>query len=240
MPRNLSDALKAARKNRRVLSKHIIWESGVSKTQFYRIINGEEAPSAESKRRISESLGINENQFDLLQSHSKKALGNNGILTRTKTAWFLPILALCALILTVTVLIITDVFQSSGAANSTIVASQEDSTLFIEDVTIPDGTPIPINTKFEKIWRVKNTGNVVWKDRYLKRITPASSLICSSPTMVPIPETQPGETIDISVTFVTPYLPGSCRTDWKTADKDGNLYFPDKHGLYSIVIVVAK
>jgi len=58
--------------------------------------------------------------------------------------------------------------------------------------------------------------------------------------MVPIPETLPGETVDIAVTFTTPYLPGSCRTDWKTADKDGNLFFPDMHGLYSIVVVVAE
>jgi hypothetical protein len=58
--------------------------------------------------------------------------------------------------------------------------------------------------------------------------------------MVPIPDTQPGETIDISVTFKTPHLPGSCRTDWKTSDDRGNLYFPNMHGLFSIVNVVEE
>ena len=239
MPKNLSDALKGAKTDRKVLSKLIIWESGVSKTQFYRIINGEEAPSPETKKRISKSLGIDIDQFDVLQNHSRKTQEKTKALPSRKTSWLLLALALSACLITLTVLITNDVYQRNDGPTRQSIANQEDSTLFIEDVTIPDGTPIPINTKFEKIWRVKNTGTVVWKDRYLKRITPASSLVCSSPDMVPIPETLPGETIDISVTFTTPYLPGSCRTDWKTTDKDGNLYFPDKHGLYSIVIVTA-
>jgi len=118
-----------------------------------------------------------------------------------------------------------------------VVSSPKDSTSFIRDVTIPDGTSIPVDTTFVKTWRVKNTGQLVWKDRYLKRTTPKSDLVCSSPAMVPIPETGPGETVDISVTFTTPHLPGSCRTDWKSSDKNGNLHFPDMHGLFSVVTV---
>ena len=138
------------------------------------------------------------------------------------------------------VLLLNNFNQGKDLDVRTSVADQEDSTLFIKDVTIPDGTSIPINTEYEKIWRVKNTGKVVWKDRYLTRMTAASSLVCASPSRVPIPETLPGQTIDIAVTFKTPYLPGSCRTDWKTTDKDGNIFFPDMHGLYSVVVVVAE
>lgn len=240
MTKNLSGALKAAKKDRGVLSKNIIWESGVSKTQFYRIINGEEAPSPESKKKISESLGIGHDQFDELFNHSKKMLEKDGISPNRKNKWLVPILALSILMIGAAALMGNTFIQPSDQKTSKVVATSGDGTLFIKDVTIPDGTSIPINTTYEKIWRVKNTGTLVWKDRYLVRTTPASSLVCSSPTRVPIPETQPGETIDISVTFRTPYLPGSCRTDWKTADKDGNIYFPDMHGLYSIVVVVAE
>ncbi len=240
MPKNLSEALKAAKANRKVLSKLIIWESGVSKSQFYRIINGEEAPSLETKKKIAESLGIDENEFDVLQSRSKPGPETNNTLTGQKISgkkmkWRLPLLALAIALIG---LIALKTNAPSGLNPSKTVTVPEDNTLFIKDVTIPDGSSVPVNTTFEKIWRVKNTGTVVWKNRYLKRMTPASSLICSSPAMVPIPETLPGQTIDIAVTFTTPHLPGSCRTDWKTSDENGNLYFPEMHGLYSIVTVV--
>ena len=88
-----------------------------------------------------------------------------------------------------------------------------------------------------KTWRIQNAGHTHWKGRYLKRMTPHYELLCSSPAMVPIPETAPGETVDISVTFKTPHLAGSCRTDWKMSDSRGNLFFPNIHGLFSIVTV---
>lgn len=239
MSKNLRDALKAAKKDRNVLSKHIIWESGVGKTQFYRIINGEEAPSPDTKNKMAKALGINIEQFEELQNNSKQAEQNLGISRQRKNKWLIPLSLLSVFLIGSTALIVNNKTQSAAPNISKNIASEEDSTLFIKDVTIPDGTAIPINTEFVKTWRVKNTGKVVWKNRYLKRMTPPSSLVCASPTMVTIPETAPGETVDISVTFKTPYLPGSCRTDWKTADKDGNLYFPDMHGLFVIVTVVA-
>lgn len=239
MPDNLSDALSAAKKDRKVLSKLIIWESGVSKSQFYRIINGKEAPSFESKRRISESLGIDCDQFDLLHSRSEPEHDKKNSLSGRKPSWSLALLALSVFLIGLAVLLLNRTEPQGNLTVSENVASQDDGTLFIKDVTIPDGTSIPVNTSFEKTWRVKNTGKLVWKDRYLMRMTPASELICSSPTMVPIPETLPGQTVDISVTFMTPHLPGSCRTDWKDADDRGNLYFPGMHGLFSIVTVVA-
>ncbi len=237
MSENLSDALNLAKKIRNVQSKHIIWESGVSKSQFYRIIKGEEAPSPKTKARITESLGIDSGQFDLLHSRSKQIPDDTAALDSKIRSGFILILLISILLLGVAAL---TVYLSQGLMNANTKASvalEEDRTLFIKDVTIPDGTLIPVNTQYVKTWRVKNVGTVAWKDRYLRRMTPSSDLICSSPKMVPIPETLPGETVDISVTFVTPHLPGSCRTDWKTADDRGNLYFPDMHGLYSIVVV---
>jgi hypothetical protein len=248
MAKDLNDALNAAKKRRGVFSKTIIWESGVSKSQFYRIIRAQEAPSEETKARIADSLEIDIGQFDKLfqNSRSEQILENTQTLSETlpnerptpknnKGLLFsgVGVFLVAAAVLTTQLAKRTDV---SPLEASVVVPA--DKTLFIKDVTIPDGTSVPVNTTFVKTWRVKNVGNVVWKDRYLKRMTPLSGLICSSPAMVPIPETHPGETIDISVTFKTPHLPGSCRTDWKTSDHRGNLYFPDMHGLFSIVTVV--
>ncbi|ATD09683.1 hypothetical protein PPIS_b0543 [Pseudoalteromonas piscicida] len=78
----------------------------------------------------------------------------------------------------------------------------------------------------------------MWSGRYLQRMTIASQGLCQSPNRIPIPETAPGEVIDLEVTFKTPSLPGSCRTDWKMVDDRGKLIYPTLSGLYSIVQVV--
>jgi len=243
MPKDLSEALSEAKTRRGVFSKTIIWESGVSKSQFYRIVKGKEAPSVETKNRIAKSLGIDGAQFDDLFERSKlehqtSSLGTSDNKTALKSDKVLIYSGVGIVLVGLAVVTANLVHRPNLLPVETNVVVEDDKTLFIKDVTIPDGTSIPVNTTFVKTWRVKNIGNVVWKDRYLKRITPLSTHICSSPAMVPIPETKPGETIDISVTFKTPHLPGSCHTDWKTSDDRGNLYFPDMHGLFSIVTVV--
>ena len=218
------------------MSKFIIWESGVSKSQFYRIIRGKEAPSPETKKRISQSLGIDSQEFDLLHERSKSQQQKNN-LPKNKSLKLLVTLAICLILAALTAYSVNNTQKKIQIVENTIVEGAKDRTKFIKDVTIPDGTAIPVNTEFVKTWRVKNIGNVTWKNRYLMRTTPAFPLLCSSPSMVPIPETAPGETVDISVTFVTPHLPGTCRTDWKTADDRGNFYYPEMHGLFSIVVV---
>ena len=60
----------------------------------------------------------------------------------------------------------------SDSKNEKIELKTGFATKFIKDVTIPDGTPIPINTRFTKTWRVQNIGTVPWKEKHLKRITP--------------------------------------------------------------------
>lgn len=240
---NLNEAFKAAKQNRDILSKEIIWESGVSKSQFYRIISGKETPSPETKIRVSKSFNIEIEEFDRLHAQAKldtdteSTVNLNGTWGDQKGLRY-SIFALAAVLAVgIISILILDLNQPDAPKMDKVVSSPKDSTSFIRDVTIPDGTSIPVDTTFVKTWRVKNTGQLVWKDRYLKRTTPKSDLVCSSPAMVPIPETAPGETVDISVTFTTPHLPGSCRTDWKSSDKNGNLHFPDMHGLFSVVTV---
>ncbi|MCP4325241.1 MAG: hypothetical protein GY787_26035, partial [Alteromonadales bacterium] len=65
-------------------------------------------------------------------------------------------------------------------------------------------------------------------------------LVCYSEDMIPIKNTLPNEDVDISVQFTSPYLPGSCRTDWKMVDRFGNVFFPNLHGVYSIVHIVSE
>lgn len=57
-----------------------------------------------------------------------------------------------------------------------------DQAAFVTDVTIPDGTIMPPGHRFEKIWRLRNSGTVPWVGRYLRRLgAPGGLGIPSSP-----------------------------------------------------------
>lgn len=113
-----------------------------------------------------------------------------------------------------------------------------DNSTFIMDVTIPDGMLVSPNFEYHKIWKIKNTGSVPWVNRYLKRITPGSTNGCQSQDKIEIAETLPGNMVNISATFITPKIPGSCRLDWKMIDENGHYFFPKMDSLFLEVHVV--
>ena len=69
------------------------------------------------------------------------------------------------------------------------------------------------------------------------RITPFSDINCKSESMVSVLDTLVGEHVEIEVNFTSMKLVGSCRTDWKMVDQDKNVFFPNKHSLYSEIHV---
>jgi len=81
---------------------------------------------------------------------------------------------------------------------------QEDckpSSEFVGDVTVPDGTEFVIGTSFVKTWRMRNNGTCTWDSTYyfVQADTSGYSLV-AYPHEIPLPETKPGEEVDISVT----------------------------------------
>jgi len=69
--------------------------------------------------------------------------------------WVIPALGLCALFISLIVFAISRPQNTADAQSRITVAVPEDRTEFIKDVTIPDGTAIPVNTEFVKTWRVR-------------------------------------------------------------------------------------
>lgn len=114
-----------------------------------------------------------------------------------------------------------------------------DASTFVADITIPDGTITRPYQEFEKTWRIRNSGTVPWVGRWLaRRGAPTGHGVPASPYRVPIPDTQPGEEVDITVPVRAQPLAGASQAHWKMVDDEGWEYFPDRYGLGLVLSIV--
>ncbi|SKX29253.1 Helix-turn-helix [Mycobacteroides abscessus subsp. massiliense] len=116
-----------------------------------------------------------------------------------------------------------------------------DALTFVAHVTIPDGTRMTPNQMFEKTWRIRNSGTVHWKGRWLaRRGAPTGHGVPTSPSKVLIPITAPGEEIEITVPMRAQPLAGASQVDWKMVDEQGWEYFQDWRGFGLVVSIVVE
>jgi len=240
MWKGLKEELSTARKNRGVSSKVIILECECTPAYFYKVVSGKRRPGKELIKKLAKSLEVSENYIGELLS-AKEVSSNTGEQTYYNSKYFI-VLTVCIVSIVAGYFFIKYLLSHSesdlpSAPVKITPRVLGDSSAFIKDVTIPDGSYILTNKKFKKIWRIKNTGSVRWKGRYLMRITPFESLTCHSDFIVPIKLTLPGNEVDIEVNFTSMQLSGSCRTDWKMVDRFKKPFFLNKQGLYSIVYI---
>jgi uncharacterized protein YgiM (DUF1202 family) len=98
------------------------------------------------------------------------------------------------------------------------------SAALIADVTVPDGTQFPPNTGFNKTWRIKNTGTCTWDNRY-KLIHHAGSLLGVIASNLPLPgKVAPNQTVDLTVSMISPADAGTYRSDWLLETQNGQLF----------------
>ncbi|PYC73338.1 hypothetical protein C7C45_06535 [Micromonospora arborensis] len=115
-----------------------------------------------------------------------------------------------------------------------------DSSKFIVDATIPDGTQVRVNSTFLKVWTLANVGKVDWHNRFLARTNPTADADgCKVPDRVPIGDTPPGDKVNISVQVTAPNHPGQCLVSWKMVDEHGQEFFPSRRPVYFMVNVIA-
>lgn len=90
----------------------------------------------------------------------------------------------------------------------------------------PDGGTYALGTKITHTWIIKNTGSVVWDNRYFTCINGAS-LDFTVPD-IEIPYTVPGEDAVITVKFdCTPEDEGVYQLNWRMVHDDGSAAFID-------------
>lgn len=97
---------------------------------------------------------------------------------------------------------------------------------FVDDITIPDGSPLQVGETATKTWRLENTGTCVWGSTY-NLVQVSGDLLTAQPHSIPVPLVRPGEMIDISVQIQlsNDAPPGSQqRASFQLRDPNGALF----------------
>src|SRR5512138_3507923 len=95
----------------------------------------------------------------------------------------------------------TTVATSAGSSGT----SCTDSAVLLADVTVPDNAQMQYGQKFTKTWRFQNNGKCNWSG-YTIAFVAGDRM--SSPDSAPVPDTEPGKTVDVSVDLTAPSLDG--------------------------------
>lgn len=97
---------------------------------------------------------------------------------------------------------------ATPVAGSTVAAgtSCQDSAVMVQDVTVPDNTLMPRGGKFTKTWRFLNNGKCSWNG-YTIAFFAGDRM--ESPDSAPVPSTEAGQTVDVSVELTAPSVDGS-------------------------------
>jgi hypothetical protein len=95
-----------------------------------------------------------------------------------------------------------------------------DQALFIQDVTVPDGSKFGPGQVFTKTWRLKNIGTCTWSSSYALVFTHGDAL--GAPPSVNLPGTvEPNQTVDLAVEMKAPAALGKYTGWWKLRNGAG-------------------
>jgi type II secretory pathway pseudopilin PulG len=116
----------------------------------------------------------------------------------------------------------TNTPQPTFTPTATSVPVPCNAAQFIKDMTIADGTQMVPNTKFVKIWRLKNVGSCTWTTNY--EITYDGGDKLSGATTAMPEKVYPGDTVDIIVDMKAPAETGKYKGYWVLRDDDGHKF----------------
>jgi len=91
-----------------------------------------------------------------------------------------------------------------------------DNSVYISDVTIPDGTTIAAGQNFTKTWKVSNTGTCAWTATYQIIFISGNSLGGKATAIGKI--VNPGESADISVVLTSSSDLGALKGIWRLSN----------------------
>jgi len=112
------------------------------------------------------------------------------------------------------------------------------SAAFVTDVTVPDNSNFKQGEKFNKVWRIKNTGTCTWTEQYTLVFYDGDQM--SAPNSTPLAVTRPGDTLDVAVDMVAPQKDQISRADFQIHPPSGEAMPIDKNTLLWVVITVGS
>lgn len=98
---------------------------------------------------------------------------------------------------------------------ATTQANLCDASVFVSDVTIPDGTVFAPGAAFTKTWRLKNSGTCTWSSDYSLVFVTGNRMEGVSPQTLVGKTVAPGQNVDISVNMVAPATAGGYTGYWQ-------------------------
>jgi hypothetical protein len=97
-----------------------------------------------------------------------------------------------------------------------------DNSIFISDVTIPDGTVMAGGAKFVKTWSLQNSGTCAWTTGY-KLYFASGDKMGGTYVSVGSP-VQPGQQTEVSANLVAPTAQGTYRGTWRMQNEAGQSF----------------
>lgn len=94
-----------------------------------------------------------------------------------------------------------------------------DNLLFLEDLTIPDGTVVAPGSSIEKLWQIENNGTCNWGERY--RIKLIAGLEMGANIEQALYPARSGTQAAIRIIFTAPNEVGTYRSAWQAHSPEG-------------------
>lgn len=101
----------------------------------------------------------------------------------------------------------------------TATVTCEDNLIYLQDVTIPDGTQAEPGQLMDKRWEVQNTGSCSWDGRYELRLISGETL--GAETIQKLYPARSATTTILRIHFTAPSEPGVYRSAWQAHDPQG-------------------
>lgn len=96
--------------------------------------------------------------------------------------------------------------------------------MFIDDVTVPDGTVFEPGETFTKTWSLKNVGSCTWTSGYDIVFYSGDSMGAPSAVQVSTETVAPGQIVEISVDLTAPAIAGTYRGNWQVRDSSDEIF----------------
>ena len=114
----------------------------------------------------------------------------------------------------------TPVAGGVGGSSSTAVGCAD--SIFVQDMTIPDGTVETVGTVFTKIWRMQNTGTCTWGAGFKFAFASGSKMDGGDFTITQSKDfVAAGGTKDFGIKLIAPSVPNTYTGCWKMQTDQG-------------------